>query len=591
MARFSDDFINAVAAANPIEDVVGEYVNFTRSSGSNRMALCPFHSERTPSFSVNVAKQFFYCFGCGKGGGVFSFLMDIDGLSFPEAVEKLADKAGIKMPEADDDEWKRAQYRKRLRELCREAAHFYRAALISPAGTAAREYIARRGIIREASTRFGLGYAHDDFHALHYAMRNVGYSDKELYDAGLIKRSEKGNYYDTFRNRLMFPVIDIHENVISFSGRLLSGEGPKYLNGPETAIFDKGRNLFAMNLAKKSKDDFFILTEGNIDVISLHQVGFDSAVASLGTAFTENQARLLSRFKNKIVLAYDSDEAGRKAAEKAIRIFEKLDVSVKVLRLNGAKDPDEFIQRYGASAFKKLIEGSQSGMMYELECIKDSYDLRDPEQKSAFIYAACRRVAQLPDGARREIFSREIARIAEISHEVVKNETEKARKRLLRSAGKKESKAVMNVERLHQPAGVKVNFKDVKSATAEQGVIHILCRDPGAARGVTLPPSADFSSPELGGIYEAILKRINLGESTDINNLTGEISPEQMSLLTQINAKRDKLSCSKENLIAYLNTIRQCREERKPVKTPDDLMGVLKAKQEQEKLRGSGKGN
>ena len=288
---FPESFLQELAERNDIVDVVSGYVRLTKKSGSNLFGLCPFHSEKTPSFSVSPDKQIYHCFGCGKGGSVISFIMEIENLSFPEAVAFLANRAGMQLPEQSDDPG--AKKRQRLLALNRDAARFFHAQLKTPAGQPARDYLARRQLTAQTVTRFGLGFAPDTWDSLVRAMKALGYSEQELFDGGLVRHGRSGGVYDTFRNRLMFPVIDVRGNVIGFSGRILGDGEPKYMNSPETIVFSKSHNLFALNLAKKSKCGYIILAEGNIDVASLHQAGFDSAVASLGTSLTPEQARLL----------------------------------------------------------------------------------------------------------------------------------------------------------------------------------------------------------------------------------------------------------------------------------------------------------
>ena len=348
-------------------------MRLSRKSGANLFGLCPFHSEKTPSFSVSPDKQIYHCFGCGKGGGVISFIMEIENLSFPEAVAFLARRANMPLPEQEND--RESKKRARIYALNRDAARFFYEQMNTPAGERARAYMAQRGIGRTTATNFGLGCAPDEWSALERAMRDKGYTDYELFDAGLVKKGKRGGYYDTFRNRLMFPVIDVQGRVIGFSGRILGEDGPKYLNSPETTVFNKGSNLFALNLAKKTKSGYILLTEGNIDVVSLHQAGFDSAVASLGTSLTPEQARLISRYTSEVILAYDNDGAGQKASQRAISILEKLDLKVRVLQMSGAKDPDEYIRLKGPEAFARLIEGSENQVEYRLAQIAKKYDL------------------------------------------------------------------------------------------------------------------------------------------------------------------------------------------------------------------------
>ena len=378
---FSQDFLQELSDRNPIEDVVGEYVQFTKRSGQNLFGLCPFHSEKTPSFSVSPSKQIYHCFGCGKGGSVINFIMEIENLSFPEAVEFLARRAGMKVPEQQSDPGK--PKRDRLYALNRDAARFFYEQLSTPAGAAAVDYMLRRGITPGTARRFGLGCAPESWDALCSAMKEKGYTERELYDAGLVRRGKKGGVYDAFRGRLMFPVIDVRGNVIAFSGRALGDVEPKYLNSPETPVFSKSHNLFGLNLAKKSKSGYIILVEGNIDVVSLHQAGFDSAVASLGTSLTPEQARLISRFKQEVVIAYDADEAGKKAAQRAIGILEKLELKVRVLTVRGAKDPDEFIKAKGPEAFQNLLAESENHVEYRLDAVRAKHDLATDEGKPA----------------------------------------------------------------------------------------------------------------------------------------------------------------------------------------------------------------
>ena len=337
---FSDSFLNELISRNDIEDVISGYVQLTKRSGSNLFGLCPFHSEKTPSFSVSPDKQIYHCFGCGKGGGVINFIMEIENLSFPDAVAFLAKRVGMEVPD-DDTPKELRNKRTRLLELNKDAARFFYDMLSTPAGAGALSYIKKRGISRQMAMNFGLGAAPDSWNALLDSMSSKGYTHQEMFEAGLIRKSRTGSgFYDYFRNRLMFPVIDVRGSVIGFSGRALGDNEPKYLNSPDTPVFNKSRCLFALNLAKRSKQGMLILSEGNIDVIALHQAGYDCAVASLGTSLTSDQARLMTRYTDQVVIAYDADNAGVKAAQRAIPILEKAGLNVKVLTIPGAKDPD-----------------------------------------------------------------------------------------------------------------------------------------------------------------------------------------------------------------------------------------------------------
>ena len=517
--------------------------------------LCPFHSEKTPSFSVSPDKQIYHCFGCGKGGGVISFIMEIENLSFPEAVAFLARRANMPLPEQEDT--RESKKRSRLLALNRDAARFFYEQLHAPAGERAREYMARRGISKTTATNFGLGCAPDEWSALEKAMREKGYTDYELFDAGLIKKGRNGGWYDTFRDRLVFPVIDVRGNVIGFSGRILGENGPKYLNSPETPVFNKGRNLFALNLAKKSKSGYILLTEGNIDVVSLHQAGFDSAVASLGTSLTAEQARLISRYTDRVVIAYDNDAAGQKAAQRAIAILEKLDLKVRVLQMSGAKDPDEFIRLKGPEAFERLIEGSENQTEYLLAQIAKKYDLKTDAQKLDYLREAEELLARRPSAAEREIYCRRIAAEVGISPQVLIGEVDSRRKRILRRAEKTEGRG--STERGSQPAERQLRYDDPASAVAEEGVIRLLYLEPELASSPRLPAPEEFSSPELGHIYAALLRRLREGKAVTADVLGGELESAEVSQLVSILQRPEALASSSRALDDYINRIRERR--------------------------------
>ncbi|MBQ6372052.1 MAG: DNA primase [Oscillospiraceae bacterium] len=571
MPQFSDSFLTEITEKNDIADVVSQYVTLSKRSGSNLFGLCPFHNEKTPSFSVSRSKQIYHCFGCGKGGGVINFIMEIEHVSFPDAVEILAKRAGIQMPERDED----PESRKRLRILAvnREAARFYYECLNAPDGAICRDYLNKRRINRKTATDFGLGFAPKAWDGLRNAMREKGFSDFDLSDAGLVKRGKNGGFYDIFRNRLMFPVIDVRGNVIAFSGRLLDGDGPKYLNSPETVAFTKGRNLFALNLAKKSKRDYFILSEGNIDVASLHQAGFDSAVASLGTSLTEQQAQLLSHYKNEIIIAYDSDGAGTKAATKAISIFEKLDVKVRVLRLEGNyKDPDEFIKAKGADAFQKLIEGSENRMDFKIRQVAEKYDLSRADQKAEFVSEAEVLIAALPSQAERQVYSSHIAEMIGVRPEAVVSDVESRRRKLVRRSETKEMRDMIsrtvNMRRYDNPA----------SARAEEGIVRLLFLDPDLYKTARMPSPDEFSDERLKKYFIVISGKLAEGETVNVASLGADLNSEEMSMLIGILEEPEILANSKKTFEDYVSSLRKAVKKK-------SIGDIIKEKQELEKGR------
>ena len=560
---FSESFLTELTERNNIVDVVSGYVRLGKKSGSNMFGLCPFHSEKTPSFSVSPDKQIYHCFGCGKGGGVINFIMEIENLSFPEAVEFLAKRAGMPIPEEEND--RESRKRSRMLSLNRDAARFFYAQLSTPQGGAARDYMARRRIGPATAKNFGIGFAPDTWDSLEKAMREKGYTDFELFDAGLVRKGNKGGYYDTFRNRLMFPVIDVRGNVIGFSGRILGDGEPKYMNSPETLVFNKSRNLFALNLAKKSKSGYIILSEGNIDVVSLHQAGFDSAVASLGTSLTPEQARLLSRYTNQVIIAYDNDGAGIKAAQRAIGILEKLDLKVKVLRMSGAKDPDEFIKLKGADAFRNLLESSENQIDYRLRTVTDKYDLSVDEQKVEFLKEASDLVARLPGSVERQVYAMRVASMSGVSADVVTKEVERRRKKLVNQASRSEERQQSRPERQLQPEEKALRYEDPSSAAAEEGVIRLLYLDPALARNAELPAPEEFSSPVLGHIYSVLRDKIDRGETPSTATLGGELAGQEMSLLVRLLQKPELLSKGERTLADYIKRIRERKEQGKQV--------------------------
>jgi DNA primase len=571
---FSESFLTELVERNDIVDVVSEYVHLGKRSGSNIFGLCPFHNEKTPSFSVSPDKQIYHCFGCGKGGGVINFIMEIENLTFPEAVEKLARRAGMPMPEQQYD----AEGKKKARILAlnKDAANFFYSQLSTPAGKAACEYMVKRQISPATAKKFGLGCAPDSWNSMVDAMRQKGYSDSDLLEAGLAKRSEKNKgIYDTFRNRLMFPVIDVTGKVIGFSGRILGDGEPKYLNSRETAVFSKSRNLFAMNLAKNSKSGYIILTEGNVDVVSLHQAGFDSAVASLGTSLTREQASLISRYTSQVIIAYDNDNAGIKASKRAIEIFEKLDVKVKILSMSGAKDPDEFIKQNGAGAFRNLIEASEDQADYRLNSVKAKYDLSLPDQKAAFLKEATRLVASFPGTIEREVYAKRVAELASVDGNVIAGEVKRVRKSLTSKTEKDEQKSLLRPEQMMQPADKQLRYDNPTSAVAEEGVIRLLYLEPELI-SAPLPSEDDFSSDVLRHIYSVICTMLKEQRTVSPATLAGEFSAEEMSLFVAITQKPENLSDSRQTMADYVKRIKTEKEQRsgKP-----DFNAIIRAKQ------------
>lgn len=385
MPVYSDELIEEVRSANNIVDVVGSYVSL-KKKGSSYFGLCPFHNEKTGSFCVSPAKQMYYCFGCGAGGNVFTFLMEYENFTFREAMESLAERAGIELPkqEMTKEKQREADKRSRLLDLNKEAATYFYAQLRNPQGKVGMEYFERRGLSAETMRKFGLGYSNKYSNDLYQYFQKKGISDDLLKESGLVTIDEKRGAYDKFWNRVMFPIMDVHNHVIGFGGRVMGEGEPKYLNSPETMVFDKSRNLYGLNIARTTRKPYMLLCEGYMDVISLHQAGFDMAVASLGTALTQGHAALLKRYTKEVYITYDSDGAGVKAALRAIPILRQAGIATKVINMQPYKDPDEFIKALGAEEYQKRIEEAENSFLFEIRMLQREFDMTDPQSKTAF---------------------------------------------------------------------------------------------------------------------------------------------------------------------------------------------------------------
>lgn len=407
---YSEELIEEIRSRNDIVDVISGYVSL-KKQGSSYMGLCPFHSEKSPSFSVTPHKQMFYCFGCGEGGNVFTFIMKYENFTFPEAVRFLAERAGITLPEEEmsDEAKKRAGLKKDLLEIHKEAAKFYYVQLRGEGGKRALEYFNSRGLTEETAKKFGLGYSGKYGDGLVKFLKQKGYNDYLLKESGLIQMDEKRGAYDKFWNRVIFPIMDVNNKVIAFGGRVMGDAKPKYLNSPETKIFEKSRNLYGLNFARTTKESFFLVCEGYMDVIALHQAGFTNAVASLGTALTSQHAGLIKRYVDQVYLTYDSDGAGVKAALRAVALMREASVGTKIVNMEPYKDPDEFIKALGREEYQKRIDNAMNGFLFEIAVLAKEYDLKKPEENTAFFRAAAQKVLVFEEELERENYIRAIA--------------------------------------------------------------------------------------------------------------------------------------------------------------------------------------
>lgn len=407
---YSDDLIEDIRSKNDIVDVISSYVKL-KKQGANYFGLCPFHNEKSPSFSVTPGKQMYYCFGCGEGGNVYSFIMKYENYTFLEAVKMLADRAGITLPEAEysEEERRKADLKSNLLEINKRAAMYFHHQLKSEKGEIGMRYFRGRGLTDETIVKFGLGYSNKTSDDLYRYMKSFGYSDEILKESGLFSFSEKGSF-DKFWNRVMFPILDVNSRVIGFGGRVMGEGEPKYLNSPETRVFEKSRNLYGLNYARISRKSYLLICEGYMDVIALHEAGFNNAVAALGTAFTDQHAMLIKRYVKEVILTFDSDGAGRKAALRAIPILKRAGIAMKVLDMTPYKDPDEFIKNLGAEEYQKRIDNAMNSFIFEIKMLKENYDLSDPHAKAEFYNKVAEKLLEFPDELERNVYVEAVSR-------------------------------------------------------------------------------------------------------------------------------------------------------------------------------------
>ena len=575
-------FLDELIARTDIVDLVPESVRLTKK-GNSYWGCCPFHSEKTPSFHVVPDRQMYKCFGCGKGGGAINFVMEMENLPFRDAVEVLAKRAGLEMPADTGGPSAGARARReKLLAINKQAARTFHKWLYEPEGAQGLAYLRKRGLSQRTLTRFGLGFAPNRWDALIEALAQEGYDKRDLLDAGLAVNNKDGRIYDRFRNRVMFPIIDIRGEVIGFGGRVMDDSTPKYLNSPDTPVYNKSRNVFALNIAKKSKAGRVILTEGYMDTISLHQAGFDSAVASLGTSLTAEHAQLLSRYFPEAIISYDGDGAGIAAAQRAIPLLEKAGLKVRVLRVTGAKDPDEFIKSYGRDAFARLLDQSENQVDYRLDQLRAQYNLEDDTQRVAFLQDAAQLLSTLSSPVEREIYGGHAAQAAGVSPEVMAQEVKKAFSRRVRKQQKQQERRDLTPAVQLQPKQRGLRYENIRSARAEEGVIRLLLLDPSLAGDMEQLREEDFSSPLLGKAYALLLRRARDGLSTQLPLLAGELTGEEMDHLAYVAGQPESLANSRRSLADYIAVIRGEALKRSGV-SGDDLLLAAQQKNFQKK--------
>ena len=553
------EYIDEVVRRSDITEVVSSYVQL-RHRGRTHTGLCPFHSEKTPSFVVYPETQSFYCFGCGAGGDVITFMRKINNLDYVEAVKMLAGRAGMPMPEEDD---KAGRLRSRVLAINKEAARFFYEQLNAENddARAARAYWRGRGLSDSTIRRFGLGFSPNDFGALRRHLRTRGYTEEEMLASGLQKRSEKGNVYDVFRGRVMTPIFDLRGNVIAFGGRVLGDEKPKYINSPETLVYKKSKAMFALNIAKKSASRRYILCEGYMDVISLHQAGFDTAVAACGTALTPDQVRLLGEYADEVVLCYDSDEAGQKATARSLGLFAESPVKVSVLNIPGAKDPDEFIKKYGRERFEALLNGTSNAIEYRLAKVREKYDLARPADRVEYIKDAIHLLAGRLTPTEREVYAGRLAEETDVAKANVMAQLEAAVRANQRRAQRQREKELLSTGAgadIKLPYNVPGGEKALGVASAEQQLVAALIRDP------SLIPMAEnrvkpeqFLMEDMAAAYAAVLEAKRQGHLPDLATLASALPEETVSRLSLLLARNYDVGLGRRDVEMYLDRLEQ----------------------------------
>ena len=578
--RIPREVVEEVLHRTDIVELIGSYVTLKRA-GSNFGGLCPFHSEKTPSFTVFPDSESFYCFGCGAGGDAITFVMKNENLDYPSAVEVLASRAGIRIERTQEKDNSGGLTRARVHDMNREAAKFFHKCLLDPIGAEGLRYLTeKRGLSMALIKHFGLGFAPGSFNMLTDYMHKKGFTDQELSQGFLCGISQKnGRAYDYFRNRVMFPIIDTAGNVIAFGGRVMDDSKPKYLNSSDTPAFQKRKNLFALNFAKNYSAERLILCEGYMDVISLHAYGFENAVATLGTAITPEQARLMTKYTKQVVICYDADEAGQRAAVKAMDVLGQVGMDVRVLHVNDAKDPDEFLRKFGQARFRHLVEGSRTEFSYKSEKIFAKYSMDIPEERIKAAEEICALIALSPSKVEREIYASTVAEKLRISIDSLKNDVERMRAKKIRTAKQKQSQEASLAARGY---GDRVNpdtAKNVQAVAAEEAILGLLMMYPEHRRQITQGNIAlseeDFFS-ELGKRVFARMMQMEAEGGFDYALLGQDFSPDEMGRMqSMIQRRRALAENGKDVLRASVETLKQQKQQSDAKASGDAVQSIM----------------
>ena len=559
--RFSDEFLSEVRDRNDIVDVISPYVDL-RVRGSLATGLCPFHNEKTPSFTVYVNTQSYYCFGCGSGGDAITFIKNIENLDYTEAVTMLAERSGLALP-ADGYDDGVAKMKRRMYDANREAARFFHSCLFTPDGKTGLDYFLSRGLSMETIRHFGLGYAPDKWDGLLRHMKSKGYSEQELVAADLAKKTQKGYIIDTFRNRAMFPIIDVKGSVIAFGGRVLDDSKPKYVNTSDTLVYKKSQGVFALNFAKRGSDKTLILCEGYMDVIAYHQAGFENAVAGLGTAFTPEQAKLISKYAEEVILSYDNDEAGQNATRKAIGILSRTPLRIRVARLQGGKDPDEIIKKYGKDKMRQILSSAVGDVEFDLQRAQQGFDLQTSDGKVAYLEKAVDILSKIRNPIQWDVYASKLSAQLGVSKEAIVIQIEKKSKQRAR---KETRENFSNAATFNDEALKKVNperAKNLVAAKAEEILIASLLHNPDFYFKIKDKLSEkDFATELNRRIYNVIARHIEQHRPVEITYFASELSDEEIGYLVRLESMREKLGNTVQECLDCIKRMKDERRER-----------------------------
>ena len=575
------NIIEDIKFRNEIESIISQYVVLKRA-GSNYSGLCPFHSEKTPSFVVFPGTQSFYCFGCGAGGDVVNFVMRTENLDYVSALKVLAQRSGITLPEDTEKDRVSGVSRQRVLEMNVEAAKFFRNMLFDEKiGAEAMEYLLKKRKLPMAVIKhFGLGFAPNSFGALHDHLRKLGYKDKEMVEGFLCSNAKNGSVFDLFRNRIIFPIIDVSGNVVAFGGRVMDDSLPKYLNTSDTPAFKKSKNLFALNYAKSKCEKMLILCEGYMDVIALHSAGFENAVATLGTAITPEQARIFSRYTKKVVISYDSDEAGQRAADKAFRLLQEVGIDVKILKISGAKDPDEYIKNFGADKFRQVIEGSKSRFEFELDKIIGKYDITAFENKVKASSEICSVIASYPSSVERDLYCRHAAKVLEIPLDSLIKDVNSTLNKNLR---KQKSTQKNEIYRASSGIGDRVNpesASNMRAVKVEEAVLGLMqIQESHLAKCAKELSPDDFITSFNRRVFEKMIESYNTNGKFDIAFVEEDFNINEISRITKMMVDRQGFDSNGEDVLETCITNLKAEKNKKDASTSmDSLVDLFKSK-------------